>query len=67
MNPWNKNNLINFGVIALAALVAFFSIVAIFFTIKAGGAWSLPLPVLGVAYGIYTFVKKYYVVDVYKD
>lgn len=57
MQDYNKRNLIFLGVIALAALTVFFSVILL--TYAKGGLWSAPLPIAAIAYGIYCFVKKY--------
>lgn len=59
MKDYNKINLQNWCVVALAALTAVFTVVAGCYVKEAHGLWSIPLPVLGVGYGIYAFVKKY--------
>ena len=59
MQDYNKRNLVFLGVIALAALTAFFAVVMLTYAVEGGGLWSAPLPLAGVAYGIYCFVKKY--------
>ena len=59
MTDYNKANLKNLCAGFLALLVFFFTVVAAWYVNKAGGLWCLPLPVLGVGYGLYTFVKKY--------
>jgi len=58
MKEYNKINLQNWCVGALAALTGLFTIIACTYVGKAG-AWCLPLPLAGVGYGIYVFVKKY--------
>ena len=67
MQPWNKNNLINFGVIALILIVIASLIIAIFFVCKGGGFVSIILPGVAVGYACVVFFKKYYVKDVYKE
>ena len=57
MQDYNKKNLIFLGVIALAALTAFFAVVLL--TYAKDGLWSAPLPVAAIAYGIYCFIKRY--------
>lgn len=61
MQPWNKQNLISFVVIIVAALVAFFTIAAITIYFKNGGAfWAVPVPVVAIGYAVVVFIKKYY-------
>ena len=57
MNPQNKNNAIFLGLVFLAALVVFFTIVMLTYVGKAG-LWSAVLPVLAIGYGVYGLVKK---------
>lgn len=59
MTDYNKANLKNLCVGGLALLVFFLAVVAGWYVVKAHGGWCLPLPVAGVCYGIYAFVKKY--------
>ena len=59
MQDYNKRNLIFLGVVALAALAAFFAVVMLTYAVESGGLWSAPLPIAAIAYGIYCFVKKY--------
>ena len=67
MQPWNKNNLIDFGVIVLIIAVIASIIIAIFFVCKGGGFASIILPAVAAGYGCVAFYKKYYVKDVYKE
>lgn len=67
MTDYNKANLKNIIVVALAALVLFFAFVAGWYVVKAHGGWCLPLPVAGVCYGIYAFVKKYHIKNINKN
>ena len=53
----NRTNIIFLGVLALAALTVFFTVVLL--TYAKEGLWSAPLPVAAIAYGIYCFTKKY--------
>lgn len=59
MTDYNKANLKNIIAVAIAALVGFFTLVACWYVNKAGGAWCIPFPPIGVGYGIYAFLKKY--------
>ena len=63
MKPWNQNNLIQFGVIIACALVICSTIAACYFVAKAGGIWSMVLPIVAICYAIYTFFKKFYKKD----
>ena len=58
MQDYNKRNAIFLGVIAAAALAAFFAVV-LFTYVDKSGYWSAPLPIAAVAYGIYAFLKAY--------
>lgn len=57
MNPQNKNNAIFLGLVFLAALVVFFTIVMLTYVGKAG-LWSAVLPVAAIGYAVYGIVKK---------
>lgn len=57
MQEQNKNNAIFLGLVFLAALVVFFSVVMLTYVGKAG-LWSAVLPVLAIGYGVYGLVKK---------
>ena len=57
MQDWNKKNLILFGIIALCSLTVFFGVILLDYA--KGGLWAAPLPVAAIAYGIYSFLKKY--------
>lgn len=63
MNEQNKKNALFLGKVALIALVAFFTIVMVTYLAEARGLWSAPLPVLAIAYGIYSFITKYLAKD----
>lgn len=63
MKPWNQNNLIQLGVILACALVIGSTIIAFYFAAKAGGWWSMILPVVAIIYAVYTFFKKFYKPD----
>jgi len=58
MKEYNKINLQNWCIVAIAALVGFFTIVACTYVSKAGGLWCIPFPFVGTGYGIYAFLKK---------
>lgn len=57
MQEQNKNNAIFLGLVFLAALVVFFSVVMLTYVGKAG-LWSTILPVLALGYAVYGIVKK---------
>lgn len=57
MQEQNKNNAIFLGLVFLAALVVFFSVVMLTYVGKAG-LWSTILPVLALGYAVYSIVKK---------
>ena len=58
MEYYNKESLIKWAVLLLAAFIVFFTIILFD---KAGWTWwTIPFPALGIGYGVYTFVKKYY-------
>ena len=58
MTDYNKKSLTQGAVLLLAAFVVFFTIILFH---KAGWVWwAIPFPALGVGYGVYSFVKKYY-------
>lgn len=57
MQDWNKKNLILFGIIALCSLTVFFGVILLDYA--KDGIWAAPLPVAAIAYGIYSFLKKY--------
>ena len=60
MQPWNKQNLISFGLVLAIAVVAFCTIAAITIYFKNGGAfWPIPLPVVAIVYACVAFYKKY--------
>jgi len=67
MQPWNKNNLRNWGVVLAVVLVIASLIIAAVFAFKAGGIASIIIPAIASAYGCVVFVKKYYVKNVYKE
>ena len=61
MKTWNKQNLISFAVISAVAVVAFFTMAALFYYFKNGGAfWPVPVPVVAIGYAAVVFVKRYY-------
>lgn len=57
MNEQNKNNAIFLGLVFLAALVVFSTIVMLTYVGKAG-LWSAILPVLAIGYAVHGLVKK---------
>ena len=57
MQDQNKNNAIFLGLVFLAALVVFFSVVMLTYVGKAGW-WSSVLPVLAIVDSVYGIVKK---------
>lgn len=60
MTPSNKKSLIQGAVVLAAALVVFFYIMMFSCTINAGMWWATIVPTVGIAYAVYSFVKKYY-------
>ena len=66
MKPWNKNNLIDLGVMATVGVVLFLTVPCIWYACKAGGWWSIFVPIVAICYACYTFWKKYYIKDVFK-
>ena len=65
MKPWNKNNLIDLGVMAAVGVTIFVFCICIWFACKAGGWWSIFIPGVAVGYACVTFWKKYYIKDVF--
>lgn len=66
MKPWNKQNLISFAVILVAAAVVFCTIGMLVVYFKNGGAfWPVPAPVVAIGYAVVVFVKKYYQTSIY--
>lgn len=57
MQEQNKNNAIFLGLVFLAALVVFSTIVMLTYVGKAG-IWSAVLPVLAIVDSVYGIVKK---------
>lgn len=57
MQEQNKNNAIFLGLVFLAALVVFFSVVMLTYVGKAG-LWSAVLPALAIGYAVYSIVSK---------
>ena len=57
MQEQNKNNAIFLGLVFLAALVVFFSVVMLTYVGKAGW-WSAVLPMLAIVDSVYGLVKK---------
>ncbi len=57
MQEQNKNNAIFLGLVFLAALVVFFSVVMLTYVGKAG-LWSAVIPVLAIGYAVYGLVQK---------
>ena len=57
MQEQNKNNAIFLGLVFLAALVVFFTVVMLTYVGKAGW-WSAVLPVLAIVDSVYGLVKK---------
>lgn len=66
MKPWNKNNLIDLGVLTTIGVVIFAYIILVCFACKAGGWWSIFVPGAVVGYACVVFFKKYFVKDVFK-
>ena len=61
MQPWNKQNLISFAVLAAAAIVVFFTGIMFFHYFKAGCPfWAIIPSAAAIVYGTISFVKKYY-------
>ena len=56
MTEQNKQNLIKGAVVLVAFIAVLFGIMC-FATSK---WWMIPAPAVGLGYGVYTFVKKYY-------
>ena len=56
MQEQNKNNAIFLGLVFLAALVVFFTVVMLTYVGKAG-LWSAILPVAAIGYLVYGLVK----------
>ena len=65
MKPWNKNNLIDLGVMAAVGVTIFAFCICIWFACAGGGWWSIFIPGVAVGYACWTFWKKYYIKDVY--
>ena len=63
MNDYNKKSLTQGAVILTAAFVAFFTIISFYYCVYAGAWWAMILPAVGVGYGIFNFIKKYYPKD----
>ena len=57
MQEQNKNNAIFLGLVFLAALVVFFSVVMLTYVGRAGW-WSAVLPMLAIVDAVYGLVKK---------
>ena len=57
MQEQNKNNAIFLGLVFLAALVVFFSVVMLTYVGKAG-LWSAVLPALAIGYAVRGIVSK---------
>ena len=58
MQDYNKKNLIFLSIIFAAALVVFFTVVMLTY-VGRSGIWSAVIPVAAIAYGVYSFIKKY--------
>lgn len=65
MKPWNKNNLIDLGVMAAIGIVVFAYVITIWFACKAGGWWSIFIPGVAIGYACVVFYKKYFIKDVF--
>ena len=65
MKPWNKNNLIDLGVMAAVGVTIFAFCICIWFACAGGGWWSIFIPGVAVGYACWTFWKKYYIKDIY--
>ena len=65
MKPWNKNNLIDLGVMAAVGVTIFAFCICIWFACAGGGWWSIFIPGVAVGYACWTFWKKYYIKDVF--
>ena len=57
MKEYNKKNLLFLAVLFTSMLTVFFTVVMLSYL--NGGWWSIPFPMAGIGYGIYSLLKKY--------
>lgn len=60
MTDYNKETLAQTIVYFVVGLVAFFTIIAAIQLIGAESWYSIPIPLVAVCYGVYSFIKDYY-------
>ena len=60
MTDYNKETLAQTIVYIAVGLVAFFTIIAAIQLIKIGSWYAVPIPLVAVCYGVYSFIKRYY-------